>query len=48
MKTLIKNREEALAAHEVARARMMGKTEVHIYPIQEGRPCMVGHKEFKD
>ena len=47
MKTLIKNREEALAAHEIARARMMERRKSTFTPFAKGDRVWLDTRNLK-
>ena len=48
MRMLIRNREEALVAHELARNRMADWWRSHIYSVQTRRQGMARYKESED
>ena len=47
MRILIKNREEALAAHEIARARMMGRRKSMFTPFKKGDRVWLDTRNLK-
>src|SRR5271168_3419363 len=47
MKTLIKNREEALAAHELARTRMMERNKSKFIPFKKGDRVWLDTRHLK-
>jgi len=47
MKTLIKNREEALAAHELARTRMADQRKSTFIPFKRGDKVWLDSRNMK-
>jgi len=47
IKTLIKNREEALAAHELARSRMADRRKSTFIPFRKGEKVWLDSRNMK-
>ena len=48
IKALLRNREEALAVHELARSRMADRQKSMFFSVHKGRPSMVRFKKPKN